>query len=355
MSIIRKNFISSLLFVFISLHATAQKNVGIGTVTPNSKAALEVVSPGNDQGILIPRMKAVQRLAIPVAAADNSLMVYDIDSAGYMYWNGSAWKLLLATTSAVAANNGLTKTGSTIGLGGTLTSSTSIGLGGNNLTFTGGKLGVGTTGSEIFEVRGVGSTGSTLSMRLTNSLANTLFTVADDGLVTVNNNLKTTNFQMTTSPTANYVLTSDASGNGSWKSPAPALTFYPNIPATSLATATSTPAKITDITPAFTKNNAGSYIEVIYTGHVSLGGGSNPTNFQVRIDGNPPLTGRSDAVVDFNAAGKYERVTIYAIFQGLPAGSHTISIWAMSPTGANTVVVNPGNWSDQIIVKEVNN
>lgn len=35
----------------------------------------------------------------------------------------------------------------------------------------------------------------------------------------VNGKTKTTNFQMTASPTAGYVLTSDASGNGSWQTP----------------------------------------------------------------------------------------------------------------------------------------
>jgi hypothetical protein len=179
-----KNLIRSLLvFLFITcafFHSNAQSNVGIGTATPSSKAALEIVSPGNNQGILIPRLSGAQRVAIGLTAAEKSLLVYDIDSAAYMYWNGSAWKLMLA-----GSNNGLTRTGSSVGLGGTLSSNTSIAMGGNSLTFTGGKLGIGTTGSEVFEVRGAGSTGTTLAMRLTNSAATTLFTVADDGMVTV--------------------------------------------------------------------------------------------------------------------------------------------------------------------------
>jgi hypothetical protein len=211
---------SILLFSFIfCLHfiCQAQSNVGIGTITPNAKAALEVVSPGNNQGILIPRLTAVQRLAIPVAAAERSLLVYDTDSAGYMYWDGGAWKLLASSSSTVSANNGLTKTGTNIGLGGTMNANSTIAMAGRSLTFTGGRIGIGTAGSEIFEVRGVGSTGATLAMRLTNVLANTLFTVADDGLVTVNNKLQTNTFQVTNGAGAGLVLTSDASGNASWQ------------------------------------------------------------------------------------------------------------------------------------------
>jgi hypothetical protein len=220
-----KNFSQKfLIFLFPTcalFTANAQSNVGIGTTTPNSKAALEVVSSGNNQGILIPRLSAAQRLAIAVGASENSLLVYDKDSAAYMYWNGAAWKLLLSgSTTTVTANNGLTKTGSNIALGGTLTSNTSVAMGANTLTFTGGKLGIGTLPTQTFEVRGAGSTGGTLTMRLTNSLANTLFTVADDGSVGVNNKLQTNTFQVINGAAAGSVLTSDATGNATWQAPA---------------------------------------------------------------------------------------------------------------------------------------
>jgi hypothetical protein len=42
----------------------------------------------------------------------------------------------------------------------------------------------------------------------------------------VSGKTKTTTFQMTTSPIAGYVLTSDASGNGSWSAPASAVNIY---------------------------------------------------------------------------------------------------------------------------------
>lgn len=66
----------------------AQNNVGIGTITPNASAKLDINS--TTQGVLIPRMQASQRLAInsPVAG----LLVYQTDgAAGFYFYNGGTW------------------------------------------------------------------------------------------------------------------------------------------------------------------------------------------------------------------------------------------------------------------------
>lgn len=55
----------------------SQNNVGIGTAIPNPTSLLELQA--NDKGLLVPRMSALQRLAIVNPA--NGLMVYDTDSA----------------------------------------------------------------------------------------------------------------------------------------------------------------------------------------------------------------------------------------------------------------------------------
>ena len=69
----------------------AQQNVGIGTVTPNSKSILELVA--SDKGILIPRLSSVERIAVNPSSMEDGLLVYDIDSKLFYYWNGntSAW------------------------------------------------------------------------------------------------------------------------------------------------------------------------------------------------------------------------------------------------------------------------
>ncbi|MFL5730081.1 MAG: tail fiber domain-containing protein [Cytophagaceae bacterium] len=162
-----RNSLSFLFLSFICNVSYGQSNVGIGTITPNSKAALEVVSTGNNQGILIPRLSAVQRLAIPVTAAENSLLVYDKDSAAFMYWNGAIWKPVGGSSSTVTASNGLTKTASNITLGGTLTSATTINTAGFNVSYTGaGNMGIGLvpSGTYKLEVNGLLKTNGVTEM-----------------------------------------------------------------------------------------------------------------------------------------------------------------------------------------------
>ncbi|MBS1607429.1 MAG: tail fiber domain-containing protein [Bacteroidetes bacterium] len=68
--------------------ATSNVNVGIGTITPNANAALEV--SGTTKGILIPRMTQTQRDAIVSPAT--SLLIYQTDNTpGFYYYNGSVW------------------------------------------------------------------------------------------------------------------------------------------------------------------------------------------------------------------------------------------------------------------------
>ena len=54
----------------------------------------------------------------------------------------------------------------------------------------------------------------------------------------VNGKTKTTTFQMTTAPTAGYVLTSDASGNGTWSAAAGGLTYFTEAQSTAAPNAT---------------------------------------------------------------------------------------------------------------------
>lgn len=51
--------------------------VGINTITPHASSALDVQSPGNNQGVLLPRMTTIQKNAIANPAV--GLLVYDTD------------------------------------------------------------------------------------------------------------------------------------------------------------------------------------------------------------------------------------------------------------------------------------
>jgi trimeric autotransporter adhesin len=67
----------------------AQDNVGIGTLTPNTKAVLDLEA--NDKGFLAPRLSTANRLNIAPAATEAGLLVFDTDLSVYFYWDGTQW------------------------------------------------------------------------------------------------------------------------------------------------------------------------------------------------------------------------------------------------------------------------
>lgn len=76
--------------IFASQKTEAQnQNVGIGTLTPNPSAMLEVFAPNNDKGVLIPRMNTGQMNGIPSPV--NGLIVYNTDSSCFCYYKNTVW------------------------------------------------------------------------------------------------------------------------------------------------------------------------------------------------------------------------------------------------------------------------
>ena len=76
----------------------ANNNVGVGTLTPNTSAKLDVSS--TTQGFAPPEMTATQASAI--STTSRKLIIYVTDtngtftSAGLWMWNGTTWKLILS-------------------------------------------------------------------------------------------------------------------------------------------------------------------------------------------------------------------------------------------------------------------
>ena len=86
-----KNIFFSILFVVLGVLTYAQNNVGVGTLTPNVNAALEVQS--TDKGLLIPRLTTAQRniFGVGLTNTENSMLVYDVNDSVFYYWKATVW------------------------------------------------------------------------------------------------------------------------------------------------------------------------------------------------------------------------------------------------------------------------
>ena len=87
-----KGKILLIVLTCISSFAMAQ-SLGVGTGAPNSKAALHVESPTNNQGFIMPRLTTAQRTAMSalLAAGDIGLMLFDTDLKSIQIWDGTKW------------------------------------------------------------------------------------------------------------------------------------------------------------------------------------------------------------------------------------------------------------------------
>ena len=112
----RKTFAKLLVLglAFFSSNLYAQNSVGIGTNSPNTNAVLELVSTGNNQGLLIPRMTTAQRtdagFTSGLTATENGLMVFDSDEGAIYHWFNGAW----VNSTTLLAGTGISITDNTI-------------------------------------------------------------------------------------------------------------------------------------------------------------------------------------------------------------------------------------------------
>jgi hypothetical protein len=83
-------------FIIITNEVQAQNNVGIGTLTPEQSAILDLSA--TDKGILIPRVSLTSTTDIgTIPSPATSLLVYNTNtgmaggSVGFWYWDGNIW------------------------------------------------------------------------------------------------------------------------------------------------------------------------------------------------------------------------------------------------------------------------
>jgi len=86
-----KKTVFTLTMVFFMYLLKAQDNVGIGTLTPNSKALVDMSS--TDKGLLLPRLTTVQRNALGASLTVNEdgMIVYDKNLKLFYFWDGLVW------------------------------------------------------------------------------------------------------------------------------------------------------------------------------------------------------------------------------------------------------------------------
>ncbi len=138
-------FLSAVLF---SAVMSAQVKIGGTDGTPNPNAMLEVQA--TNKGILLPRVALTSTAAFaPLSGHVQGMTVYNTATIndvtpGQYYNDGTKWNRIANTTdippvaATITANNGLTKTGNNITLGGPLTTPTTINATApNNLILTG--------------------------------------------------------------------------------------------------------------------------------------------------------------------------------------------------------------------------
>ena len=92
------------IFFLFSYPVLGQNNVGIGTNAPNPHAVLQLVAPNANQGFLVPGLTTQQRNATAftgnLSAADNGLIVFDLDEKAFYYWNDTSWKPIVSGTAS---------------------------------------------------------------------------------------------------------------------------------------------------------------------------------------------------------------------------------------------------------------
>lgn len=88
----KKSVLVTLFLYFICINnVISQNSVSIGTEEINSNAVLQLVSPGNNQGFLVPQLNTSGRLAMNLPDSDNGMLVFDIELGKFFYWHNGAW------------------------------------------------------------------------------------------------------------------------------------------------------------------------------------------------------------------------------------------------------------------------
>lgn len=100
----------ALLGFLVTLPLAVFSQVGINTDLPNRRAVLDLHSPTNDQGLLVPRLSTVQRMAEAFTSrlteAENGLLIFDTDDKLFYYWMYPSWRIVGADAAGTIWRSG---------------------------------------------------------------------------------------------------------------------------------------------------------------------------------------------------------------------------------------------------------
>jgi hypothetical protein len=103
---------SVFLVICLAFCHEAVSQVGINIDEPNKRAVLDLNSPTNDQGLLVPRLSTLQRTASAftsnLSEAENGLLIFDTDDKLFYYWMMPSWRAVESGTNATAWRAGST-------------------------------------------------------------------------------------------------------------------------------------------------------------------------------------------------------------------------------------------------------
>ncbi|HYK44483.1 MAG TPA: tail fiber domain-containing protein [Parafilimonas sp.] len=144
-------FVLLISLFFIDIDVKAQTNIfpstgaaGIGTLTPNTSASLDITS--TSKGILIPRMTQAQRNAI-VSPATGLMIFQTNNTPGFYFYNGTAWTPI--STKGVNTTLSNLKTPTAVNQSLLPGTTNSIDLGSSSMmwrnAYLSGNVGIGTT------------------------------------------------------------------------------------------------------------------------------------------------------------------------------------------------------------------
>jgi hypothetical protein len=148
--------ILSVLLLSLAARAQDKKTFGVGTATLNPNAALQVESPGKNQGIIIPKLTTAQRNALQLDNdKDIGLIIYDTDLKSVLSWNGLSWSSKIGgeTADASPAIQGLSTSAGTA-IRGTNTGTGLAGLFSVNNATSGGSALIATNNTNVVTPQG---------------------------------------------------------------------------------------------------------------------------------------------------------------------------------------------------------